>query len=423
VTSFKYDVCVVGTGRVGLPLGLSLVDVGLRTVGFDVDPQLANSVNDGKMPFHEPGFDELVASGDFQVHLDPSVAADSEVIVITVGTPLHNHIETDLSQVQRVLTEITPHLRTGQLVCLRSTIAPGTTLFVRRWIERNTDHRIGETLGLAFCPERIAEGKAREELRTLPQIVGTEDELSEAKATELFGKLTSEILTTDYISAELVKLFNNIARYVHFALANQFAMTADTFDANVHEIRRLANHNYPRSYIAAPGLTAGSCLRKDFGMLNEWNAYPDLLLSAWKMNEFIPTFLVQHLLQRSELHDRKVAILGYTFKMDTDDTRDSLAPKLYRYIERELPIEIRVSDHHLPDPIPDAGNGPLRNYTAEQAVDNVDCVFVATNHSGYDEVLRRLALDRPDTWVIDLWNVGGSDMIFYPAGTILEHTS
>ena len=105
-------------------------------------------------------------------------------------------------------------------------------------------------------------------------------------------------MVTDYVSAELVKLFNNIARYVHFAVANQFALVADTFGANIYEIRRLANHEYPRSHIAMPGLTAGTCLRKDFGMINEWSPYPDMLLAAWKMNEFIPAFLVQHLGKR-----------------------------------------------------------------------------------------------------------------------------
>ena len=227
-------------------------------------------------------------------------------------------------------------------------------------------------------------------------------------------------MATDYVSAELVKLFNNIARYVHFAVANQFALVADTFGANIYEIRRLANHEYPRSHIAMPGLTAGTCLRKDFGMINEWSPYPDLLLAAWKMNEFIPAFLVSHLKQRTAVHDRRIAVLGYTFKMDTDDTRDSLVPKLVRYIERELPTEIRISDHNLPDPIVSDSGQSIRNWSAEDACNEVDCVFVATNHSGYDSVLNRLATDSPQTWIVDIWNVGGADRIFYQASSLVE---
>ena len=420
MTDFEYDVCILGTGRVGLPLGLSMVDVGLKAVGVDIDEKLAATVNGGEMPFHEPGYDELVASGKFKVHTDVSVVSKAQALVITVGTQLHNHIETDLSQVRKVLASIVDQLRPGQLVCLRSTVGPGTTTYAHRWIERNTDLTVGEDIGLAFCPERIAEGKAREELLTLPQIIGAEDEMSSTMATDVFRKLTSEIFHTDYVSAELVKLFNNIARYVHFALANQFAMVADTFDANIYEIRRMANHNYPRSYLAAPGFTAGTCLRKDFGMINEWNPYPDMLLSAWKMNEYIPAFLVQHLLQRTEIHDKKVAIMGYSFKKDTDDTRDSLAPKLHRYIEREIPADIAVTDHNLPDVIEEPGQAPVDNHAVGDALDGAECVFVATNHTGYREALHDLAATAPDAWVADIWNVGEIDQVFYQAKELLE---
>lgn len=338
IEPFQYEVCVVGTGRVGLPLALSLLEVGVHVVGLDVDARLRETVNAGRMPFHEPGYDALVASRRFVVHDDPSIVSRARTLVITVGTPLHNHIETDLRQIQRVLEGVAPFLRSGHLICLRSTVAPGTTAFVQRWLSRHTKLEVGRDLGLAFCPERIAEGKAYEELRTLPQIVGAQDADSLAAASALFGRLAPEIMPTDFVSAELVKLFNNISRYVHFALANQFALIADEQGANIHEIRRMANHRYPRNGIAAPGLTAGTCLRKDFGMINEWSPYPDLLLSAWKMNEYIPAFLVQHLRQRTPLHDKRVALLGYSFKADTDDVRDSLAPKLYRYVDRETPV-------------------------------------------------------------------------------------
>lgn len=417
---FEHDVCVIGTGRVGLPLALSFIEAGQSVVGVDLDPRLREAVNTGRMPFHEPGYEALIARRALVVHPGPEVVARSRQIVITVGTPLHTHIETDLSQVRRVLEGLAPHLRPGQLVCLRSTVAPGTTAYCKRWIERHTALRVGPDFQLAFCPERIAEGKAYEELRTLPQIIGTEDSHSREAATALFSHLAPEIMPTDFVSAELVKLFNNIARYVHFAVANQFALVADTFGANIYEIRRLANHEYPRSNIASPGFTAGTCLRKDFGMLNEWSPYPDMLLSAWKMNEYIPSFLVKHLGQRTPLHERVVAVLGYTFKKDTDDTRDSLAPKLVRYIERELPADIRVSDHHLGDPIADAGNGTLKNWPVDEALTGVDCVFVATNHTGYRAALRRLAERAPAAWVADIWNVGGADQVFYQAGALLD---
>ena len=415
---YKYEVCVVGTGRVGLPLGLSLTEAGLKVVGYDLDSALRAKINSGVMPFHEPGYDDLIASGRFRVEGVASVASESASIIVTVGTPLHNHIETDLSQIQKVLETLTPHLRAGQLLCLRSTVAPGTTEFVRRWIERNTKFKVGTDFFLAFCPERLAEGKAYQEVRTLPQIIGAADVASLAKARSLFESLTAEVLETDYVTAELVKLFNNISRYVHFAVANNFAMIADKFGANIYEARRLANHNYPRSFLAAPGLTAGTCLRKDFGMINEWNPYPDIFVSAWKINEYVPNFLVENLGQRVDVHEKSVAILGYTFKADTDDIRDSLVPKLWRYIHRQLPTEIRISDHNLPDPIPDDTVSSPRNWAALEAVDGADVIFLATNHTGYEDVLRHVARVNPGAWIADIWNVGGIDQVFYKAGDL-----
>ncbi|NQU05873.1 MAG: nucleotide sugar dehydrogenase [Calditrichaeota bacterium] len=419
---FEYDISIVGTGRVGLPLGLSFMGVGLKTTGIDVDKILREVVNDGRMPFHEPGYNDLVATKQFKIHATPSeVVPKSAAIIITVGTPLHNHIETDLSQIQRVLEELKEYFRKDQLVILRSTVAPGTTTYVKKWIERNTEFIVGKDLFLSFCPERITEGQAYTELRTLPQICGAEDDASLDAASKLFANLAHEILTTDFITAELVKLFNNIARYVNFAVANQFALIADNFGANIYEARHLANHNYPRCNLAMPGLAAGTCLRKDFGMINEWSAYPDLPLAAWKMNEYMPSMLVDQLMKRVKIHDSRVAVLGYSFKRDTDDIRDSLVPKLCRYIQRQLPLELRVTDHHLTDPINEPFSPtPIKNWPVLDALKDIDCVFVAMNHSGYREILQVLSQERPEAWIADIWNVGGIDKIYYQAKQLVD---
>lgn len=413
-----YDICIIGTGRVGLPLALSLMEVGVRVTGIDLDPALRASVAAGVMPFAEPGYDELIGRRQLVVTDDASVVRRSAALVLTVGTPLHNHIETDLSQIERALNSVLPHIQEGHLICLRSTVAPGTTRFVHQWLEQNTDFKIGQNLFLAFCPERIAEGKAHDELRTLPQIVGAEDPESLQRAMDLFSVLAAEVMPTTYATAELVKLFNNISRYVNFALSNQFAMISEKFGANIHEARELANHNYPRSYLAAPGFTAGTCLRKDFGMINEWSPYPDLLLSAWKVNEYMPAFLVEGMEDRQPLNGKRVAVLGFSFKADTDDLRDSLAPKLWRYIHRKLPAEIRVSDHNLKDPIPEPSAQNPKNYSISEALENVEVVFIATNHREYYQALQEFAFINPNAWVADIWNVGKTGEMFYRAADL-----
>ena len=361
------------------------------------------------MPFSEPGYDQLIKKVDLCATGDISRVADVENIIITVGTPLNGHIETDLSQVKRVVASLIPYLKKGQNIILRSTVAPNTTKFVRNYLEQRTPFKVGEDIFLSFSPERLVEGRAMLELHELPQVIGAEDEQSRFKAAIVFSKLTKELLFTDYISAELVKLFNNISRYVHFAMANQFTIIAESYKANIHEIIHMTNHKYPRGIIPSPGFTAGTCLRKDFGMINESIPYTDLLLSAWKVNEYLPKFLVEGLNKRMELLNRKVAVLGYTFKKDVDDVRDSLVPKLVRYIERETPREIRINEPNLGERIDDF----YPNVSLEEALADADAVFLANNHGVYKEKMPEiLSLVKKGAWIVDIWNISGLNGIF-----------
>lgn len=408
--SFNNDIAVVGIGRVGLPLALTLSASGFRTVGIDVNADLVEMVNDRKFPFSEPGYPELIKKTDLRATLDISEAAGCEHIIITVGTPLMAHIETDLSQVKRVLTALVPHIRKGHNVILRSTIAPKTTEYVHYFLEQKTGFTIGRELFLSFCPERIAEGKAMEELRTLPQIIGSEDEESARKAQSVFGKVAEVIMHTDYVSAELVKLFNNISRYIHFSVANQFFYIAEEYGAEIHDIIRMSNYKYPRGVIARPGMTAGTCLRKDFGMINETIPHTDLLLSAWKINEFTPLFLVRNIREQTPLRNRRIAVLGYTFKNDVDDTRDSLVPKLIRYIDRENPAEIVIHEPHV-DRLPDE---PCPNVSMEEALSGADVIFLAINHTVFrDQMDRIFEQASKEAWFVDIWDLSGNGRVFF----------
>lgn len=407
---FEKDVVIIGTGRVGLPLALSLSSVGFDVIGVDKNDELREMVNRGKMPFAETGCDELIKQCPIKIYGDMGKVKEAENVVITVGTPLSAHIETDLSQVRNVLQEIIPYIRHGHNIILRSTIAPRTMVFVKRYLEKMTEYKVGRDIYLSFCPERLAEGKALKELRELPQIVGSEDEASGKKAEALFGRLTTDILHTDFISAELVKLFNNTSRYIQFAMANQFAILADEYGGNIYNIIEMTNYKYPRGVIKQPGFTAGTCLRKDFGMINENNPYSDLLLTSWKINEYLPKFLVEGILRRECVNGKNVAILGYTFKRDADDTRDSLVPKLIRYIEREVPNDIKVHEPFLGALIEDK----YHNHSLEDSLRDADIVFIATNHSRFEDGFDYIEqCCKEGCWIVDIWNVGHKNNAFY----------
>ncbi|MCR4340411.1 MAG: nucleotide sugar dehydrogenase [Gemmatimonadaceae bacterium] len=400
-------VAVIGVGRVGLPLSLHFESLGMTVVGIDRDPRLLESLARREMPFHEEGCQELLTRST-RVRFTSAYADahDADYVIVTVGTPVHQHIETDLSLVRQVVEGLLPILRTGQTIILRSTLAPGTTAYLKAYIELHSPWRIGQDIGLACCPERLAENAALRELSLLPQVIGCEDDFSREAACRLFASLGVKLLVTTYVSAELVKLFNNVSRYVNFAVANYLATIAAEHGQHIHELVHMSNEDYPRGVIPGPGFTAGTCLRKDFGMINERFAGTDLLLSAWKVNEYMPYHVVEHLSSQTSLHGQEVVVLGCTFKRNSDDTRDALTPKLIRYIERKVPSRILVCDPHVKDAVVDG----YPNLAMDQCLPSADVVFIAVNHECFSAEAV-LGHAKPGAWIVDLWNCLGTGQV------------
>jgi UDP-N-acetyl-D-mannosaminuronic acid dehydrogenase len=398
------SVAIVGLGRVGLPLALTFADRGLRVVGIDKDPSRLRAISECRMPFHETGTQELlervVDSGRLELSERLQAAADADHIVLTLGTPAFSHIEIDISQIRSALDELLPLFRAGHSIILRSTVAPGTTEWVAGYLAQRRGFTVGEDLFVSHVPERIAENHFLEEIASLPCIVGGVGEESGAHAAELFSAFGTEILQTTPVQAELAKIWTNILRYTQFALPNLLMMNCEQWGANVFEVIDLINHDYPRGGIASPGLTAGSCLRKDFTFSEERSSAPGMLLAVSRVHETVPLFLVEGLKRRlgGSLRDCKVAVLGLTFKRDSDDLRDSLAAKLIRLLEREL-AHVARHDPHVP-----AQSEPLETALADAAA-----VVIATNHSEFDGLLPRVPRE---ALLVDPWNVTGSAQVF-----------
>jgi UDP-N-acetyl-D-mannosaminuronic acid dehydrogenase len=403
------DVSVIGLGRVGLPLALSLADRGLSVVGIDRDAERLAAVRDGRMPFQETGGDEVMArvhaSGRLEVSDRVADGARARHIILTIGTPSFSHVEIDMRDIRSALDDLLPVLQPGHSVVLRSTIAPGTTEFVAGYLESKLGFTVGEDVFVAHAPERIAAGKFFEEIDSLPQIVGGVGERSTQVCRELFDVYRSQVVETTPIQAELAKIWTNILRYATFALPNLLMMDCEQYGANVFEVIDLINRDYPRGGIKMPGFTAGSCLRKDFTFSEERSHAPGMLLAVSRVNESVPLFLVEGIKRRlGPLRGRKVAVLGLAFKADTDDERDSLSHKLVRLLEREL-VEVAIHDPHVPTP----------TQPFEDAVRDAEAVVVATNHSDFagPATLREIArLSAPDALVVDPWNCFGAAQVF-----------
>jgi UDP-N-acetyl-D-mannosaminuronic acid dehydrogenase len=384
--------CVVvgGCGHVGLPLALSFADVGSRVGIYDTDRAKIARVKGGSMPFMERGAEallqRLLPTGRLQLSDDVSIVGRTATVIMVIGTPIDEFMNPSMRLFERVVDQLAPHLRPGTLVILRSTVYPGTTEYVESRLKS-----LGVSADVAFCPERIAEGYALEESRTLPQIIGANSEAAFERASEFFERLDVELIRTTPKEAELAKLLTNTWRYMKFAIANQFFEIAHQAGLDYSSVLNAVRHHYPRAAdLPSPGLAAGPCLLKDTMQLAAFS--PDhfpMGHSAMLINEGMPSYIIDTLDRRRPLRGRTVGILGMAFKGESDDPRSSLSYKLKKLAGFK---GARVLCH---DPyVPDSELRPLEEVLAAS-----DVLIIGAPHKAY----RDLPLNGHE--VVDIWNV------------------
>ena len=390
---FANDIVIMGgCGRAGLPLGIALADRGLHTIAYDIDHERVRTVNDGVMPFLEPGATEVLRrvlnQRCFSASSDPAVITGAEHLVVTIGTPVDKHLNPDPLAITRALNLASDYLVDGQVVILRSTVHPGVTASVERLIEHQ-----GRSIDVAFCPERIAEGQAMHELLKLPQIVAARTDGASQRAAALFRHLTDEIIFLSPEEAELAKLFTNAWRYIKFATANQMFMFANDFGLDYERIRQAMAHDYPRaSDLPRAGFAAGPCLLKDTMQLAAFSNNNFLLgHTAMLVNEGLPLYIVSKLERQFDLANMTVGILGMAFKAGSDDTRSSLSYKLKRCLQFRS-REVVCSDPYVTsDP---------SLVSLEVVLQRADLLIVGAPHRPYTA----LSTSVP---VVDVWNLLG----------------
>lgn len=407
------NVSVIGVGRVGLPLAIFLADEGFKVYGVGKTKDKADTLNKGIMPFMEKGAAPLLRkyiNKKLFFSVDYNCIEISDVVILTLGTPVDENMNPVLDQINDCLDAMMPLLKKNQLVILRSTVSPRTTIYVKERIEMETKFRVGKDLFLAFCPERIAEGNSLIETKEIPQIVGGIDKKSTHLAARFFSEMGIKTLETDAVSAELGKLFTNMHRYISFAIANEFMVIAENFNRNIHEITHLVNDGYKRKGLVLPGLSAGPCLFKDgFFLINE-NPFLDLITASWKVNEALPLFILKKLRERVILKGKKTTILGLAFKPEIDDIRESLSFKIRKALLRE---HAKVTLH---DPYVKEYRWQPIIHDLKQSLKGAQVVIIATRHKEYEKKKKEIIkyLDK-NTYICDIWNIFGTNkMIFKP---------
>lgn len=389
--SFSYDLCVVGgCGRVGLPLAIAFASKGLKVAVHDLDNRAVETVRSGKMPFQEEGADPLLATaienGRLDVANNPDMIRAARAVIVVIGTPVDEHLNPMFSTLSKLFEQLSAHMCDGQLLVLRSTLYPGTTDKIARFLLGRGLH-----VKVSFCPERIAEGRAIEELEKLPQIVSGHSAEAREEARKLFSHLTSDVVELEPFEAELAKLFTNSWRYIQFATANQFYMMAQAYQADFYKIYDAMRFKYPRTEgFPRAGFVAGPCLFKDTMQLASFNNNNFFLgHAAMLINEGLPNFIVNQLKAQVPLDKCVVGILGMAFKGDIDDGRDSLSYKLKKILQFEAK-KVLCSDPYVREP---------DLVGLEELNRQCDVVVLGAPHKCYQNVKFE-----PHIKVVDVWN-------------------
>lgn len=391
-------ICIVGgLGHVGLPLAISLANKDAIVTIYDINPKSIKMVSQGKMPFLEAGSEDVlkkVLGKTLFISSDKKAISENHFVIIVIGTPVDEHLNPQFTVFKNFFDDILNYINDDQHIILRSTVFPGTTDKIRDYLRSK-----GKMTKVSFCPERIAQGQAMKELHALPQIVASFDEEALAEATGLFSKLTEEILILKPFEAELGKLFNNVWRYIQFAISNQFYQIATQQGLDWYKIYDAITHRYPRALnFPGAGFAAGPCLFKDTMQLAAFSNNSFFLgHAAMLINEGLPNFIVQRLKDKYPLKTKKTGILGMAFKANNDDKRESLSYKLKKILEIEAQ-EVFCSDIYIKE------EGFVE---AQTLVAKSDIIILGTPHKEYE------GLKIPENKIlVDVWNFFGKGGAF-----------
>jgi dTDP-alpha-D-glucose dehydrogenase len=411
VRGMRSGIAVVGFGYIGTVIGAVLADRGWPVTGIDVRQSVVDEINLGKSTVPEPGLGELVSNnvrvGRLRATSDFGAVADNDFVIVTVGTPLGPDFEPIVDDIKAAARAVGEHLHAGHLVILKSTVPPDTTeKIVLPILEETSGLRAGVDFGLAFCPERLAEGQAIHELTSIPVVVGAVDERSARACSTLWRHAlgVDSIVVDDPRTAEMVKLADNLWVDLNVALANELAKVCDRLGMDALQVIEAAN-TMPKggrdANILRPSMGVGGyCLTKDPWFVNHLGESLGLELAIPRtsrtVNDTMPAYtygLLTQLLadQGKAIETSRIAVLGIAFKNNTGDCR--LTPTKYVVaLLDESGCGLSIHDPWVS--VEDAVTVTSVPLTAdiETAVEGADALVVLAGHRQFHQTpLSRLA--------------------------------
>ncbi|MBH1964874.1 MAG: nucleotide sugar dehydrogenase [Comamonadaceae bacterium] len=402
---------IYGLGYVGLPLALRFAEVGLKVIGFDIDPRKVDMLNAGQSYIERltPERIQEAARRGFEATADFARTREADALIICVPTPLNAHREPDLSFIVNTIEAALPHMRAGQLVSLESTTWPGTTDEVLAPRLRAHGLIPGENCALVFSPEREDPGNPHYGTKDIPKVIGGTTPSCLSLGTALYQHaIQTMVPVSSTRAAEMTKLLENIHRSVNIGLVNEMKIVADKMGINIHEVIEAAATK-PFGFVAykpGPGL-GGHCIPIDPFYLTwkarEYGVNTRFIELAGEINHYMPHWVVSKV--TDALNDRgkavkgsRILVLGLAYKKNIDDTRESPAVEIMdllqnkgahiEYSDPHVPVFPRKRDYHF-----DLQSVPLN----AQTLASFDCVVLATDHDGFDYAL----VSRDSRLVID----------------------
>jgi UDP-N-acetyl-D-glucosamine dehydrogenase len=387
---------IVGLGYVGLPLAVELAQAGYRVLGFDVNPDVVDSMNAGRSHVKDVSDAQLQAAMQCErlsATTDMLRLSEPDAISICVPTPLSKFKDPDVSFIVAATESVKKRIRRGQAIILESTTYPGTTREIMLPALESTGLKVGRDFFLAFSPERVDPGNPRYGTRNTPKVVGGITEDCRRVAVALYQPAIDTLVpvsTTE--AAELVKLLENTFRSVNIGLANEMAIVCDKLGVDVWEvIEAAATKPFGfMKFLPGPGL-GGHCIPVDphylawkMRGLNYKTRFIDL---AGELNTEMPVFWVRKLAealngQGKAVRGASVLVLGIAYKRDIEDIRESPALDIIRLLEGQG-ARVTYSDPHVPRFREDGQEFRSVELTPE-AVAAADCVMIVTDHTAVD---------------------------------------
>ena len=384
----KKNISIIGgAGHVGFPLGLAFSSKNFTVNLIDKNLNYLKKIHNGNPPFLEEGSEKLLKSvlKKKKIILSSKIedVKNSKYIIVCIGTPVSKKLTPKLSSFINFFKHLKKHLDKDQVIIIRSSVYPNICQKIYEIIKYKCKN-------LSYCPERIVQGQAIKELPNLPQLISGFNDYSIQESGKLFKKICKKTIYTRILEAELVKLFSNAYRYIHFSISNQFYMICKKENLDFDKVRHIMRDGYSRNTnIASSGFSAGPCLLKDTMQLASfYNNNLPLGYAAMKVNQGMPKFIIKELEKKYNLRKKTIGLLGLAFKAETDDVRDSLAIELKKILELKK-IKTLVSDEYYQD---------KNNIDKNSLIKKSDIIILSTPHKIY----KKLKINKNKV-LVDIW--------------------